>query len=334
MRKLKQVICALSIVALAISGCKKDSSLQDVQSLSASDLKFAQMIIGFKHASNSNLKSGERMSVDSAVWYIEATANYTYGDGSKEIEETAVDSTYILLAIDSENKALITDVWNSYVQMVDSIRTYYQSLTHSEKQLIAIDVEAVEISGSNLVLKATSTFAVGIFLPTYQCSFDPNGPGWKPVGAWGGPNGGTCDGQYPDRDAATEIKRKITQCMPVPAGNVVYSEVETNNYFGGFLVPGFTGNTNFMGYYLYTSKSWLPGFNHCLTPEECNFYLNGTKHVINDTPANGGVRPDEKVLIGVQVRGWIDLSIPSTDVHLVQPTYGIPHITINPPTPL
>lgn len=334
MRKLKQVICALAIVALAISGCKKESSLQDVQSLSSSDLKFAHLVSGFTNTGSSNFKSGERMSIDSAVWYIEATANYTYGDGSKEIEETSVDSVFFLLPIDFENKALISDVWNSYVQMIESIRTYYQSLTQSEKQLISTDVEAVEISGSNLLLKATSTFAVGTFLPTYQCSFDPNGPGWKPVGAWGGPNGGTCDGQYLDRDAATEIQRKITQCMPVPVGNVVYSEVETNSYFGGFPVPGFTGNTNFMGYYLYTSKSWLPGFNHCLTPEECNFYLNGTKHVINDTPTNGGVRPDEKVLIGVQVRGWIDLSIPSTDVHLVQPTYGIPHVTINPPTPL
>ncbi|MFH1160086.1 MAG: NosD domain-containing protein [bacterium] len=35
------------------------------------------------------------MPVDSAQWYPEATANYTYGDGSQEIERTATDSTFM-----------------------------------------------------------------------------------------------------------------------------------------------------------------------------------------------------------------------------------------------
>ena len=219
--------------------------------------------------------------------------------------------------------------------MIDSIRAYYHALYGNEKQLMATDVDAVEVAGSNLELKVTSTFAIGSSIYTHLCDFDPNGPGWKPVGAWGGPNGGTCDGLYPDRDAATEIQRKITQCTPVPFGNVTYSGVVSKQYFGGFPVPGFTGNPNYMGYYLYTNNSSYSGFEHCLSPEECNFYLNGTKHIILDDTAHGGERPDNTTLIGVTVRGWIDLQTGVGFVcHLVSPTWGIPHITGIPPESL
>ena len=201
--------------------------------------------------------------------------------------------------------------------------------------LLYTDVDAVEVAGSNLELKVTSTFAIGSSIYTHLCDFDPNGPGWKPVGAWGGPNGGTCDGLYPDRDAATEIQRKITQCTPVPFGNVTYSGVQTLPFTGGFPVPGFSGNPNYMGYYLYTNSSDYSGFGHCLSPEECNFYLNGTKHIILDDVAHGGVRPDNKILIGVTVQGFIDLSFyPNQEFHLVKPTYGIPHFTGIPPESL
>ena len=110
------------------------------------------MIETFKDKGKANFKDDERMPLDSAIWYLEATANYTYGDGSQEIERIVTDSTFISLEI-NDDSIVLSEVYTKYEIMIDSIRAYYYSLQYSNRQLITVNVEPASLTSTLLTCK-------------------------------------------------------------------------------------------------------------------------------------------------------------------------------------
>jgi len=325
------------ILLFLMTNCKKDQHVgvqNQKVSISDEDLKLSRIIENFKEKGKSHLKDDERMSVDSALWYLEATANYTYGDGSREIEEMTTDSSIIRLQKINDSIEL-NEVYTKYELMIDSIRQYYQSISESEKQLIAVNVEPISITSTELTCKVKYTFATGNF-PTIECNFNSS-DGWEPFGALyniGGICSGPNTGQYPDKDAASEIQRKIMLCKGVPIGNCYYdpvieleihgSEWSDPNYMGGL------DSINYTSHYVYYNLEGYPGYEDCIPPDDCNYYLNGTKHVIytSENASNPGLRPDGYSFILLRdFIGDVCVCIPGWTEHWGYVQYGVLHVS-------
>jgi hypothetical protein len=331
----------LSIFLFSVFSCKKETERTDqatTAKISSADLKLARMIETFKQQGQSNLKTGEALSIDSAQWYLEATANYTYGDASVKTKLTAIDSTFITLDV-SDQTIDLSELWAKYEIMIDSIRSYYRGLNTSLRQLMSVEVKTISLTSTTMICKVTSTFATGGFEP-YYCDFNPD-DGWEALGAvWNG--GGICSGPnyglYQGCDAATEIQRKIMNCKPVPYGYYWYENPETIEiYAWDYNNPNWGGNYNYYRYRMYWNSNAYPDCHTCLTPDECNTYLSGTKWVIYSSVNSGGARPEGKSFISLVLTGeLIDLNPPynSTYFHWGYVQYGILHIRLNPPSPL
>ena len=320
--------------------CTKEPSKETTNrhpTLSAEDLKLSRMIESFIIKGKSNLKEGEEITVDSAIWYLEATSNYTYGDGSVETIETTSDSAFITLEI-VNSKIFVNEVYAKYQVMIDSIRAYYQSISESDKQLMAVNVEMKTITATQLTCKITSTFAKGYF-PGLDCYFNDI-DGWEPVGAWWN-NGGICSGpnfgMYTNRDLVTEIQRKIMICKPVLVGNYYYDPVIDVELYGrDFPDPDYTGNNlNIRSHFIYWNSEDYPNYLDCVPPGDCNYYLSGTNYVLTQTAVNGGARPEGYSFISLYgFEGIIWTSIPGITEHHGFAQYGVLHVCPNPPLPM
>jgi hypothetical protein len=81
-KTLYQLVSILLLSLFFIQCSKSDeiTTKPNQQQLSAFDLKINTMVKDFKTKMNSDLKSGEIMCMDSAIWYINTTINATYGN--------------------------------------------------------------------------------------------------------------------------------------------------------------------------------------------------------------------------------------------------------------
>jgi hypothetical protein len=341
MRNKYFVIGAILLIGagtLLFAGCKKESptTKSTDETINAADMKLSNMIENFKAKGKSHLKSGEEMSIDSAKWYLRATANYTYGDASKVTDEVKTDTLLITIPLNEDGKIPFGTVWSKYEEMIEGIRAFYHGLNYDDKQLMAVENQIKAITSDHVIFKVVSTFSTGHITPSIAFN---NIDSWRPFGASDG-IGGICDGpnqgMYPNKDLATEIQRRIMMYRAVPIGNYFYDPVDSKYLYGfEYLVSGFTGNPNYMGYYIYFSQYSYPGYDHCLPPNECNFYLNGTQHVINTPQNEGGAKPDGMSFISLTgFKGVLYLDIPGSTMHEGYANYGVLHSSPNPPNPL
>ena len=323
------ILFAVSIIA----SCKKEQQANSLQNIPASDLKLATMLNSFKERGKSHLKSTAEMSIDSAIWYIGATTNFTYGDGSRETEKTWTDSIFISIPI-TNGKISESEVFNKYEQVIDSLRTIYQAKNEENKQLLAVSVETHSLNINTLTCKVTSIFAYGF--PSIPYTFNDNDSWffWWQIqgGICNGPNSGT----HLQSDAAEETQKRITYSIAVPNGTYWYETLPTVPIRDAIpIVPNSTPN-NYHYSYLYWNSSQFPDdFDGCIPPSDLNFYLTKTKELIyNDTDHNG-IRPIGSSFIGIDMWGFSQyLSSYTIYLHQADVFYGILHWNPNEPDTL
>jgi len=232
---------------LVFFSCKKEQSKTTNDQIPDSDLKLSSMIKNFKAQGKSGFKSGEEMTIDSALWYLGVTANYTYGDASRETEKTWTDTCYLSIPVNN-NKISLSEVYNKYLELIENLRQKYQAKEEENKQLITVSVKTQSLVDNNLTCKVTAVFAYGGPIQI-SCSFNDIDywSYWKLY-----ENGGICGGinwgTHPESDAAEETQKRIMACKGVPIGNYYYEELpspDSPKYILNPLVyPIFNGDTS------------------------------------------------------------------------------------------
>jgi len=260
---------AIVIVAsLIIYSCQKENSGIDKSAnqteQSFIDLQLEKRIIAFRDKidlirKNPTLKSGfDPMYVDSAVWYIEATSNLTYGDASFETEEFIVDSAFIEVPV-TNGQILWADVQVAYDQVIDSLAEHNANITANEKQLIVADISLKESNDNSATFKVTSGF--GTDGPTDYVNDYPWYWGWEL---------GRCDGSGlgVGKDAADKIAQLAKYNISVPTGNSYYTDVVFEEVYGCYYTNNNGDCLIFEDFQEYT-------LNHqCLSTTEISFYKN------------------------------------------------------------
>jgi hypothetical protein len=323
--------------AATLSSCKKDSTIKEAQTISAEDKRLANLITSFKKRGESKLKTTGVMSPDSAIWYIGATANYTYGDATHETERTWTDSLYITLPI-INGKISESEVYNKYETVIDSLRGIYQGKNEENKQLLAVAIKTHSMSATSLVCKVTGIFAYGWLSNNIQCIFNDIDSycfwyTWQYRAICGGPN----TASTAVTDAAEETQKRIMRCKGVPAGNYWYDPTIYKSILDASQYPVVQGSSksNYRYAKLYWNSSQYPNMDGCIKPADLNFYLDKTKELINNETTQGGLRPQGYSVIDIDMWGESHIADGYTIYqHQASIRYGVLHVSFDPPTPL
>ncbi len=316
--------------SMIIYSCQKDrtdidnSELQTEQS--ENDTQLEKRIIAFRDQidlirENPLLKSGtDPMEIEDAIWYIEATANLTYGDASPELDGFVSDFSFITVPL-TNGKILWPDVQIAYDQVIDFLSDHYTSVIASEKQLKVADVSLEETLSDHIILKINSGIAT-----SGSPIFGANDHSWY----WGWELG-TCDnsGVGVGYDAADKIAELANILISVPSGNSYYTDVDYSYTAGCEHAQG-PDDCLFEDFQEYTLV------HPCLSPTDISFYktnLIALGNLLNPSPEHSIVHytliddfaPD---LCGPDQHNCWYLR------HSATIKYGIWHVSSDPPAEL
>ncbi len=173
---MKSKFFILGCLALMVAGifysCKKDhagsndpDSNRDAQITESQEvnnlmLQFNQGFEDFK--SGKHLKSAVRINIDSVIWYIDAAINFNYASGVYSFERLHRDTVYVEVQLDSDMKALLADVFESYDKA--QIRVggkYYATPGENKKFVMATVSDAGSIAGGKRKLSIATLTGTG-----------------------------------------------------------------------------------------------------------------------------------------------------------------------------
>ncbi len=330
--KNKLFLYAIILIA-GLSSCKKDEIQNTTGSLSKEDLNTEALILGFKDKlQNNNFKSGETMSLNDAVWNMEASLNYDYAQADAQHEKTLHYTDYFYLQLNSSQEAELDEINDVLNQMADQLSVRYHAIGEENKSFIVGDVGLVNVQNNIVQLSMGSVFGV-------NSANDPDPfeswEWWYALGEEGICNG-PCVGQFIGRDATTELESKLnpvhTGTLP-PGMHIYYSNiisVTVNVFADDLLNPNDpTPGDNIVDYRAWCTISDAAGnYPDCVSPVDWNFYLEQAQIFIDqNNPGGGRILSNFDVEHELMYLGTLEYKM---NEHLYTIKYGVKHYTYSP----
>ncbi|MFA5419100.1 MAG: hypothetical protein WC341_11645 [Bacteroidales bacterium] len=292
------VLIIFAVIAVGVSSCKKDNTNKLVNQddeLMAKSKKVISLIKKFDGKMSSNLKSGESISVDSAVWNMEALQNYEHANPGEATKNFEVAKSNYTLDLDENGQVLMSDVQAVYAQMEDMLALKLEQIPSDEKVVRFADVSLDSIEGSTAYVSTTLGFGYTWLLNRYWPFNTSDNWYWGTLSQeYGDPPLGKCDGtQYGVSDASDQLQWRLNNPVVAPVDPFIWTDLETNEYVNGFdhLNPT-TGEPR-----LYVG--WDYPEENCLTHDMLTNYLLESHYIINDYAE--GVRPAGKSFASVYI---------------------------------
>ncbi|MEA3505267.1 MAG: hypothetical protein U9R32_08775 [Bacteroidota bacterium] len=300
MKTLKTLSVSITIilfVVLVFQRCSKENEAKTENlnagiTITTEDLQIESKIIGFKEKiafvkENPFSKIGtDLIEADSAIWFLEATINYTYGNPEKRYKEVFYDKKNYTIDLNTNQLALMADVSQTYESMIENLSSFYHSINSPGKELFLVDLEKIEINNSQLKIELTAV--VG------NIGNETNPFGEEDYWQYGELLG-QCEefaGQGIGLDAAEKIQENIMAnrpvCMPHPNCYYHYTDLEIIIVSGDKYINenDDTPNDNWLDYLMfYNTEEYGFDNEECLSPEKMNFYYNGMHTIIYDLEA-------------------------------------------------
>lgn len=291
MKRFYLLLVTLLVASMAITtvSCKKEQTTTETaqgEATLARIMDFKQQVDYYK--ANPDVKDGEAVTLDEAIWNIEALFNLTYSYPELSYGRTETADTVLYLPVGSDNTVLLTDLTVFYGQMYEVISEIYHSIELDSKQFIILDVELGERHGNQQAIRLQSVqgSAKGIQPPTPQpIVWAPfaDGPDW-----YYGENLGQRDGSfYLEMDAADTLANKLNAILvpKAPHGQAyIYTEIRKKELPSNFLIP-FSHNL-YQGEYCEFYMENATEEDKLLSTSQMNFQYYGERHLIMDILPN------------------------------------------------
>jgi len=147
------LLSAFTVLAVILSCTKQPSEMENLMTssdqMAANENDTEQRILSFKESISGNLKHEGDLSIDDAVWNIEALANYEYADVSfGNLPNINWDSAFISVSL-TGGKVTINEAASVYEKVIDSLRAQYQGLP-ANSHLIFVDIFSKDSTASNV----------------------------------------------------------------------------------------------------------------------------------------------------------------------------------------
>jgi len=313
MKKIYLILTMITAIGLLVFiGCSKEAG-ESIESNKTEvepgnkDLLIESRILDFKSKidfarENPNLKSGDDLSIEEAVYNIEALANYSYADANTDYEDFITETAEVEVPLTNGNISLV-DAGNAYDDVVDNLSEQYNQIPGNEKQLLLSDISVKSVEDNTATLNVTGGYAAASSPPTTSV-FGTDDYWW--FGQADLNMGGYCDGPYQgtqtNSDAAEQIEHKIMVRRSLPSGHRYFIDIKEVQVMGNYdeliyepngLNPVYcypdltnpddqTSNDNYYDKLIYFNTETYQNFHGCLEPSEMNFYLNGMEDIIYD----------------------------------------------------
>lgn len=285
MKRLYLLLVTLLVASMAITtvSCKKEQTTTETaqgEATLARIMDFKQQVDYYK--ANPDVKDGEAVTLDEAIWNIEALFNLTYSYPELSYGRTETADTVLYLPVGSDNTVLLTDLTVFYGQMYEVISNIYHSIELDSKQFIILDVELGERHGSQQAVRLHSVqgSAKGIQPPTPQpIVWAPfaEGPAWY-YGEDRGMINGMLEGKM---DAADTLANKLNAFLvpKAPHGQAyIYTEIMMKELPFEIHLP-FSHNL-YQGEYCEFYMENAEADDKWLNTSQMNFQYYGERHLV------------------------------------------------------
>lgn len=285
MKRLYLLPVTLLVASMAITtvSCKKEQTTTETaqgEATLARIMNFKQQVDYYK--ANPDVKDGEAVTLDEAIWNIEALFNLTYSYPELSYGRTETADTVLYLPVGSDNTVLLTDLTVFYGQMYEVISDIYHSIELDNKQFIILDVELGERHGNQQAIRLQSVqgSAKGIQPPTPQpIVWAPfaEGPAWY-YGEDRGMINGVLEGKM---DAADTLANKLNAFLvpKAPHGQAyIYTEIMMKELPYNYHIP-FSYNP-YQGEYCEFYMQDADEDDKWLNTSQMNFQYYGERHLV------------------------------------------------------
>lgn len=227
---MKKHFLFLVVLLVAAVSCKKEQTTTDMaqgEATLARIMNFKQQVDYYK--ANPAVKEGETVTIDEAVWNIEALFNLTYAYPELSYGHTETADTVLYLPVGSNNTVLLTDLSVFYGQMYEVISDIYHGIELDNKQFIILDVELGERHGNQqaIRLQCVQGSVRGIQPPTPQpIVWAPfaDGPDWY-YGEKGGMINGVLEGEMDAADTLANMLNALLVPKPLFGQQYIYTDI-------------------------------------------------------------------------------------------------------------
>ncbi len=300
-------ISLLLIIAFAIFGCKKESNEQMQEAPDNNNTE--TLILCFKQKLENHLKDGSTYATDSAVWYVEALLNYTYGNAGVICRDFNVDTVETPVNATGANGFTLAQL----AQVFDVIETGVLAHQPEGTHIFAIDLYTYP--AGNLTVFAARTAYATPTAPAYKALADTSGY-WY----WGAEQGmcGSDSGLYIGMDATDIIEDLINNTVQ----GDYFTDLETNSvsYWDNYIDPNFPFDIQYLlPRRLFAADGpFEETLFFCTSPSLIAYYASnqGIGYIIND------LKPVRKEFAyGILTGGTPDNLLV---IHNVGITYGTP----------
>jgi hypothetical protein len=120
MKKVLLSLIAAVLAAALIYSCSKETPMiTERYDTATEEPDVSRLILNFierMETRNDGLpfKSEERISIDSAIWYIDATLNFTYANGNHPFARLHWDTVFVEMEVLNSYEAMYQQVFESY----------------------------------------------------------------------------------------------------------------------------------------------------------------------------------------------------------------------------
>ena len=157
----------LLVFAVLIQSCEKEETVVSKDKQSHSSMRKGEeanpelRLIAFnsliKEVRN-NPEGFERKefdySLDSAIWYLEATMNYTYAYPNNKRSALILDSVFMDINLNPNNGLNIIEIQSKFDETLDILTSKFKSIESEHKFLVSVDYKIVKGENGNLILAA------------------------------------------------------------------------------------------------------------------------------------------------------------------------------------
>jgi len=298
MKKFTSLFIAVLTVVIAAMvvfySCGKqdagDTLKFETTALSDQDVKINNLIKSFRTKmdylkDHPEYKSGEVMEVDSAVWYLEATINYSHTFPNDYYGQMKIDTSYLPMILNSDGMADFEEVAQRYDEIKEQVRDYYYASGFEEKGLISVDLMLEPLKSDEVTLKVITV--TGEKTNTPPPGFGIDGPFVEGDDWWYGESGGKCLNHSFPGDAAYWLMFEMNNYIPDPNGNYYFTNKFMVTRKGGDDNIRRTGDSepldNVYDYYLYSASEAIGIVDDdvlCLEYTEMNYYFLYLKYLL------------------------------------------------------
>jgi len=338
-------IALLVLIGLVIVNCSKNQFVASNNSneISSDEMALIEKIHQFLDLSEQQrqgvyLKSSNRITVDSAIYYIGVTIKYTYCFPTSVYNKTIWDTTYISFPVDQQSgDVLDSDVIDAYIDCVDSVRILYSAISNTTKKLISVVLQDLGTNANHnrsiRVIAQIGTGSTSLSILNSNTGFNEDDEYLYVDGSF------KCDESNPGFGAPDILEGEILfkfRPTPLPGYHVWFEpgEAYTPTYYA---YPGDGTIDNYCDYLVFYANSDISSITavtKCLDYDQDNsgihemdFYLDGADYIVAYWLEH--YNPEGK---SFETCSFLSTGIgnPNTMIkHILNFTFAIKHVTPN-----